>query len=412
MTSSPEDIVITGMGAVTPLGVGAEALIQRWLAGEGRIEDGCGHCDDFDPLEHLSRRDVRISDRVTHLTLVAAQEAIAQAGLEADPPPYEPDRVGCVLSSGVGGMLTLETEFAAFHTGRRRSPHGVTAFMINSAAATLALHHGWRGESHALVAACASGVQAIGSGARLLRCGELDAVIVGAAETKLSAFGRGGFDVMGVLSPSGQCRPWDRRRDGFIPGEGAGVLVLERRSSAEARGATPLAEVLAVAASNDAHHLALPPDEGHGLRQAMETAVSRSGLRPSDIDYINPHGASSPVGDRVETVAIKHAFGDEAAHVPISSTKSAIGHLIGAAGAVETISAILALRRGQVPPTLGLEEPDEGLDLWYVPEGPVPIRDRSGKGFLTTLSFSFGLGGHNAAAVVAVEQEAKGEHAH
>lgn len=411
MTSSPEDIVITGMGAVTPLGVGTEALIQRWLAGEDRIVDGCGTCDDFDPLEHLSRRDVRISDRVTQLTRVAAQEAVAQASLDTDPSPYDLDRIGCVLSSGVGGMLTLETEFAAFHGGRPRSPHGVTAFMINGAAASLSLHHGWRGESHALVAACASGVQAIGSGARLLRCDELDAVVVGAAETKLSAFGRGGFDVMGVLSASGRCRPWDRRRDGFIPGEGAGVLVLERRGAAEARGATPLAEILSVASSNDAHHLALPPDEGHGLRQAMETAVDRSGLRPGDIDYINPHGASSPVGDRVETVAIKHAFGEEAPRVPISSTKSAIGHLIGAAGAVETISAILALRRGQAPPTLGLEEPDEGLDLWYVPESPAPLRDRSGKGFLTALSFSFGLGGHNSATVVAVEHETDGEHA-
>lgn len=410
MTSSPEDIVVTGMGAVTPLGVGVDVLIRRWLAGEDHLVDGCGPCDDFDPLEHLSRRAVRISDRFTQLTLVAAQEALTQAGL-ADDSPYAPDRMGCVLASGVGGLLTIEGDFNDFQAGRPRSPHAVPAFMINGAAASLAIRHGWRGESHAFASACASGVQVLGSGVRLLRCDELDAVIVGAADAKLSTWGRGGFEVMGVLSPTGRCRPWDRRRDGFLPGEGAGLFVLERRASAEARGATPIAEILSVAASNDAYHLALPPEEGHGLQQAMATAMERCGLRPSDIDYVNPHGASSPIGDRVETVAIKHAFGEEAPRVPISSTKSAIGHLIGAAGAVETISAILALRHGQAPPTLGLEEPEEGLDLWYVPdEGPVPIRDRAEKGYLAALSFSFGLGGHNAAAVVAVDREPEPAH--
>lgn len=410
MINTPDDVVVTGLGAVTPLGVGAQTLIQRWLAGESHIVDGFGHCDDFDPLAHLSRRDVRITDRFTQMALVAAEEALTQARWP-DGVPYSPDRIGSIIASGVGGILTLESGMAAFRNGSNLPPHGLTAFMINAAAASLAIRHGWRGECHAVVAACASGVQAIGSAVRLLHCDEADAVVVGATDTRLTSFGKTSFELIGVLSASGRCRPWDRRRDGFTPGEGAGVMVLERRSAAKSRGVAPIAEIRAVAATNDAHHLSLPPTEGDGLARAIRTAIDRSGLRPADVDYVNPHGASSPIGDVVETVALKGAFGAQIDGLPVSSTKSAIGHLIGAAGAVETIATILALQHAQAPPTLGLDDPDDGLDLWYVPGRSAPIEDRSGKGFLAGLSFSFGLGGHNAAAVVTVPGDQNGSRA-
>jgi 3-oxoacyl-[acyl-carrier-protein] synthase II len=406
-----DDIVVTGVGAVTPLGIGTERLFERWLAGENRIRDGFATCDEFDPGEHLSRREVRTSDRFTHLTIVAAQEALRQAGWE-DGGPYPSDRVGTVVSSGVGGQITLDEQSDAFRSGRNVSPHTVTRYMINAAAATLAIRNGWTGESHAVVAACASGVQAIGSGLRLLRCDEVDAVVVGGSDTYLTPFGKSSFALMGALSRSGRCRPYDRRRDGFTPGEGAGVMVLERRTAAAARGARSLAYIGSVAATNDAHHLALPATDAGGLALAIKLALERSGLEPRHIDHVNPHGASSEAGDRAETIALKEALGTEAHRIPISSTKSAIGHLIGAAGVVETITAVLALRQGKAPATLGLEEPDDDLDLWYVVDQPVEIVDRADKGFLAALSFSFGLGGHNAAAVVCVGQDEVRDAAH
>ncbi len=393
-----EPIVVTGLGAVTPMGLGAPTLFERWRDGECGLEDGMGHCGDYHPEEHLSRKEIRATDRFTQLALVAAQEAIEQAGWEQRP-PCPSERIGCVIGTGIGGLLALEQEIDTFRAlgPTRVSPTGITRFMSNAVAASIALKHGWEGESYALVAACSGGVQAIGAGLRMLESGAVDAVAVGGSDAGYTDYTRAAFTIMGAVSATGSCCPYDRRRDGFVFGEGAGVILLERESIARARGAQVLARVRGYASTADAHHMATPPPDGRGLVRALRGALRSGGIAAGDIDYINPHGASSPLGDRVETIAIKEVLGEQAFAVPVSSTKSAIGHLMGAAGAVEAISAIEAIRHGSAPPTLGLQEPDPELDLWYVPERAAAIADRSAKGYRLALAFSFGLGGHNSA---------------
>ena len=396
-------VVITGVGAVTPLGVGALTLLQRWMEGECGIEDGRGACADFDPALRMRPKEIRRTDRFAQLAVAAADEAVEQAGWGPEP-PYPGERVGCVLGSGIGGIGTLEeSAFTLAEHGPERTmviakPLGIAMTMANAGAATLAMRYGLQGPSFCTVTACAAGAHAIGAAVRMIQNGEADAVVTGGAEAPLCSLGFLGFEIMRATSPTGVSRPFDARRDGFVMGEGAGVLILEEAECARARGATPLGEILGYGASTDAHHLTDPKPDGGAAARAMRLALEDAGVAPSQVDYVNAHGTATQLNDRIETQAIKTALGPYAMDVPVSSTKSAVGHLLGASGAVEAVVTLLALRERMAPPTLGYEEPEEGLDLDYVPGEPRPLAVRyNGRRHPSVgLSNSFGFGGHNA----------------
>jgi 3-oxoacyl-[acyl-carrier-protein] synthase II len=389
-------VVITGVGAVTPLGVGARTLHQRWTAGACGIDDGEGACTDFDPTTVMSAKEARRSDRFTQLAVAACDEALGDAGWEGEL-PYAPERVGCVLGTGIGGIGTLEANHATLleHGAERVSPLAVPLMMSNAGAAALSMRHGLRGQVYGIVSACAAGAHAIGAAARIVRSGDADAVVTGGSEAALTPLARAAFASLDATSDSGISRPFDKRRDGFVMGEGAAVLVLEDAEAAAARGATVLGEILGYGATSDAYHLTAPDPEGTGAAAAIRAALDDAGLAPDDVDYVNAHGTSTPLNDRSETAALKAALGARANDVPVSSTKSAIGHLLGAAGAVEAAATVLALRDRVAPPTLGYGEPDEGLDLDYVPNAARPLELRNGRPPVA-LSNSFGFGGHNA----------------
>jgi 3-oxoacyl-[acyl-carrier-protein] synthase II len=394
-------VVVTGVGAVTPLGVGARTLHERWTAGASGIEDGVGRCSAFEPREHLSIKEVRRSDRFTQLALVAAAEALGDAGWEE--PPYARDRVGCVIGTGIGGIGTLEDQHIVLREQgpERVSPLAIPLLMANAAAGVVAMRHGLHGQSFGTVSACAAGAHAIGTAARVIAYGDADAVVTGGSESTLTPLATSAFERMEATSPSGISRPFDRRRDGFVMGEGAGVLVLEEEAAARERGARILGRVRGYGATSDAHHLTAPEPSGRGAARAIELALADADLGPEDVVYVNAHGTSTPLNDRAETEAIKAALGGRAAEIPVSSTKSAIGHLLGAAGAVEAIATLLAVRDRVAPPTLNHEQPDEGLDLDYVPGAARPLPD--GDTPAIGLSNSFGFGGHNA--VLCLEAE-------
>ncbi len=391
-----EQVVVTGMGAVTPLGVGAHTLYERWAAGDCGIRDGEAPCADFDPKEFLSAKEARRADRFTQLALGACAEALADAGWEQGP-PYEPTRIGCVLGTGIGGINTLVDgqDTLRERGGEYVSPLAVPLMMSNAGAAALSMRHGLQGPTFAVSTACASGAHAIGCALRMLQHGEADAVVAGGSEAGLTPLARAAFSSLDALSQIGVSRPFDARRDGFVMGEGAAVLVLERSQDAQRRGARSLGTIRGYGASSDAYHLTAPREDGAGQRAAMLTALNDAGASVADVDYVNAHGTSTPLNDRAETYAIKGALGEQAAHVPVSSTKSAIGHLLGAAGAVEAVATLLALHQRVAPPTIGLEEPDEGLDLDYVP-GAARALEVGGAETALALSNSFGFGGHNA----------------
>jgi 3-oxoacyl-[acyl-carrier-protein] synthase II len=387
--------VITGVGAVTPLGVGARRLHERWTAGASGIEDGVAACSEFEPTDHLSTKEVRRSDRFTQLAIAAAQEALDDAGWHE--PPYERDRIGSVIGTGIGGIGTLEQQHLTLQEQgpERVSPLAIPLLMANAASGVLAMRFGLEGQSFGTVSACAASSHSIGMSARLIAYGDADAVVTGGSESTLTPLATAAFRRMEATSRSGVSRPFDRRRDGFVMGEGAGVLVLEEESAARERGARILGRVRGYGASSDAHHLTAPEPEGQGAARAIERALEDAAIGPEEVLYVNAHGTSTPLNDRSETEALKKALGEQRAHeLPVSSTKSAIGHLLGGAGAVEAIATLLALRDRVAPPTLNYEEPDQGLDLDYVVEGtkPLPNGDTPAIG----ISNSFGFGGHNA----------------
>ncbi|MGO9761747.1 MAG: beta-ketoacyl-[acyl-carrier-protein] synthase family protein [Solirubrobacteraceae bacterium] len=406
-TERADAIVVTGVGAVTPLGVGARTLHERWCAGECGIADGEGACSDFDARDFLTAKEARRADRFTQLAIAACTEALADAGWQdggADGLAYPPERVGCVLGTGIGGIQTLVDgqDTLRERGGQYVSPLSVPLMMSNAGAGALSMRHDLRGPSFAVSSACASGAHAIGSALRMLQSGEADAVVAGGSEAGLTPLARAAFSALDALSQSGVSRPFDARRDGFVMGEGAAVMVLEREQAARARGARVLGTIKGYGASSDAHHLTAPRDDGQGQAAAMRAALADAGVVAEQIDYVNAHGTSTPLNDRAETRAIKLALGEHAQRIPVSSTKSAIGHLLGAAGAVEAVATLLALRDRIAPPTLGLSEPDEGLDLDYVPGAARPLARGGdgargeGGGAVLALSNSFGFGGHNA----------------
>ena len=394
---TPTRVVITGVGAITPLGNSARELHEGWLAGRSGIADGLGACTDFDPTEFMSTKEARRSDRFAQLAIAAAAQAVADAGWDESDPPADPGEVGCVIGSGIGGMATFEAqcEILRERGAERVSPLAIPLIMGNAAAGLVAMRHGLQGPVFGVVSACASGTHAIGEAMRMIRSGEAQAAVAGGAEATLTPLAKAAFGAMEATSPSGISRPFDARRDGFVMGEGAGVLVLESEELAAERGARVLGEVLGYAATADAHHLTAPEPTGRPAATAITRALKDAGVTPEDIDYVNAHGTSTPLNDRSETEAIKLALGERAYDIPVSSTKSAIGHLLGAAGAVEAIATILALGDHVAPPTLNYEEPDPDLDLDYVPDGPRAL-SKGNRHPLVALSNSFGFGGHNA----------------
>jgi 3-oxoacyl-[acyl-carrier-protein] synthase II len=311
-------------------------------------------------------------------------------------------RIGCIVATGIGGISTVETNHDLMRERgpERVSPLGVPMYMPNAAPAAVSMRHGLQGQMYGIVSACASGAHALGAALRMIQYGDADAVVAGGAEATLTEFGFACFNSMQALSPTGMSRPFDARRDGFVMGEGAGILVLEEAEAARARGATILGEIAGYGSTSDAHHLTAPHPDGIPAARAIELALTDAGLAPKDVSYVNAHGTSTQLNDAAETRALKRAFGEERAkQVPVSSTKSSIGHLLGAAGAVEAVATVQVLETRVIPPTLGYEVPDPELDLDYVPGEARPLIAANG-GPPAAVSNSFAFGGHNVALVL------------
>lgn len=387
-------VVVTGAGAVTPLGIGAERLHAAAVAGESGIVDGLGRCTDFDGAKMLGRRDARRMDRFCQLAVTAAEEAVEQAAW-AGRPPAAADRVPCVIGTAIGGLLTIEAQMETLRTEGADyvSPLTVPMLMANAAAVHLSMRFGLRGEAAALVAACSGGAQAIVAGVRAIRAGEADAAVVGGAEAATTKFTQAIFASAGALSPTGFSVPFDRTRDGFILGEGAGVLVLEEAETARARGAEVLGEILGYGVTTDGYHITAPEPGGTAATAAVRAALADGNISAGEVSYINAHGTGTELNDAAEVTALRGALGSALDTIPISSSKSYLGHLLGAAGAVEAIATLLALRHRVAPPTRGLSEPDQSLGaLTHLPSARplVPVA-----GGCIGLTNSMGFGGHN-----------------
>ena len=405
-------VVITGMGMVTCLGSGVEAnwdALQAGRSGIGPITlfdvDGlatriAGEVHgDFDPAGHIPTKELRRMDRYQQFALVAAGEAFAQSGLQS--PPEDPYRCGVIIGSGIGGLSTIEAGVGIVRDKGPRGIHPLTIpkAVINLAPGMLSIKYGFKGPNFGLVNACTSGTSAIGEAFRMVREGRADVMFSGGAEAVLTMFALASFNALRALScrneePQRASRPFDLDRDGFVISEGAGVMVLESLEHARNRGAKIQAEIVGYGATDDAYHYVMPDPEGEGAYRSMKHALEDAGIEPEQIDYINAHGTSTDLNDKMETHAIKRLFGTAAQKVSISSTKSMTGHLIGAAGAVEAIYTVLALNKGIVPPTINLETPDPDCDLDYTPNKPVAREMEYG------LSNSFAFGGQNASLVL------------
>jgi 3-oxoacyl-[acyl-carrier-protein] synthase II len=394
--SSAPSIVVTGRGVVTSVGEGPDAFFDALLERRSGIEDGVGACVAFDPDSALSPKETRRTDRVTHFALAAADQAWAESGMGDS--GIDPERVGVLVGTGIGGLQTLQDNVQAYiEDGERAvSPHFVPMIMSNAPAGHIAMRIGAHGPGFSIASACATGGHAIGEAVRMITRGEADAVVAGGTEAALTTVALAAFKRMGALSREGISRPFDARRDGFVMGEGAGIVVLEREEDARARGAKIYARIAGYGASNDAFHITQPDNEGRGAIEAMTRTLRDADVAPSDVGYINAHGTSTPFNDAIETKAIKAVFNGAGTPPPTSSTKSSIGHLLGAAGAVEAIVLVEAVRRGVLPPTLNYAEPDPDCDLDYVPDGP-----REAPGLELAMSNSFGFGGQNACLAVA-----------
>lgn len=392
-----EAVAITGTGCVSAYGDGVDAMFDGWTSGQDALADGWGQCTDFDPSAHLSRSELRRTDRFAQMALVAAEEATTQAGWSAGL-PYSPPRVACVVATTSSGQQTVESELAVLAD---KGPRGVAAVRVMLAgpdATSVLISMRWniQGECYGMSGACAGGAMAVGAGMRMIRDGTADAVIVGGADAGMSGLVQAMYQNLGAISPTGQCRPFDRERNGFVPGEGSGMLVLENAATAAERGADVLGYLTGYGSSSDAHHLTMPNIAGQV--RTISGCLRDSGIDAADIDYINAHGTGTRLNDEIETCAIAESLGKSADDIPISSIKSSIGHLQGAAGAVEAIATLAVLRRGIVPGTTGLREPDPDLALHCLPMTSTPLRPQ--RGISTGLSNSFGLGGHNASLIL------------
>ncbi len=403
-------VVITGLGLITPIGIGVEETWDAALNGKSGIGpitqfDAsampvriAGEIEGFDPANYIEAKEIKKMDRFIHLAVGAATMAVADSGFKITAENAE--RVGVVIGSGMGGLPAIEHYHKAFlEKGYRRiSPFFIPMLIINLAAGTVSIKFGAKGPSSAPVTACATGSHSIGDAFRIIQRGDADAMIAGGTESCITALGVGGFAVMKALStrndePEKASRPFDLDRDGFIMGEGAGIVFLESLESALARNAKIYAEITGYGMSSDAYHMTTPAPEGEGAARCMRAALKDAGLGPEKIDYINAHGTSTKYGDELETAAIKKVFGEHAYKLCVSSTKSMVGHLLGAAGGVEAILSVLSICRGEVLPTINLDTPDPECDLDFVP-------NKARKVDVTfALSNSFGFGGTNACLI-------------
>jgi 3-oxoacyl-[acyl-carrier-protein] synthase II len=403
-------VVVTGLGIVSPVGIGIDASWSAIVAGRPGIGpitrfDAstfpvriAGEVRDFDVSKWLSAKEARRFDTFVHFGLVASMEAVRDAGLEGW--NGDKERAGVSVGSGIGGLPMIEETLLAYQAGglRKVSPFFVPGTIINMISGLLSIHYGYKGPNLATVTACSTANHSIGEAARLIEYGDADLMVAGGAESTVSPLGIGGFVAARALShrnddPATASRPWDKDRDGFVLGEGAGVIVLEELEHAKARGARIYCELAGYGMSADAHHITAPPEDGDGARRSMLNALKNSRMGVADIDYVNAHGTSTPLGDLAECTAVKRAFGDHARKLAVSSTKSMTGHLLGAAGGIEAVFTVLAIRDQVAPPTANLFTPDPACDLDFVPIHARKMRIRG------AMSNSFGFGGTNATLV-------------
>lgn len=412
-------MVITGIGAVTPLSANAEGTWNKLINAEsgigkitlfdasecpckiaGEVKHGDGeHL--FNPDKYIDPKEQRKMDRFIHFAVAAADQAIADSGWKAESEEQK-YRTGVMIGSGIGGLPAIEkTVLHMKEKGVKKiSPFFIPQSLINLAAGQVSIKHGFMGPNHAIVTACATGSHAIGDSARMIEYSDVDIMIAGGAECAICESGIGGFSALRALStnfndnPQAGSRPWDKDRDGFVMGEGAGILVLEEYEHAKKRGAKIYAEIIGYGMSGDAYHMTAPESSGRGSTHAMKVALKHAGLNPENIDYINAHGTSTPLGDEIEVASVKKVFGDHAYKLSMSSTKSAIGHLLGAAGAVEAIFSILAIRDNVAPPTLNLDSPSENCDIDLV------AKQAKQRKIDIAMSNSFGFGGTNACLIL------------
>lgn len=403
-------VVITGMGVVTSLGLGIAPFWENIRAGRSGVGPitsfdasafatrFAAEVRDFRPEDYMERKEARRMDRFVQFAVAATRMAMEDSGLQIT--PENADRVGVLIGSGIGGILTIEEQFKVMleRGPDRMSPFFIPMIISDMASGQVSILFGAKGPNSTVVTACATGTHALGDAYHLIRRGDADAMIAGGAEAAISPLGIGGFCAARTLStrnddPERASRPFDATRDGFVMGEGAGILVLESLAHAKARGAKIYAEVIGYGLSGDAYHITSPPPEGEGAARSMRMALRSAKIRPEEVDYINAHGTSTQLNDKTETAAIKAVFGDAAYRIPISSTKSMVGHLLGAAGAVEAIVSVLAIQHQIAPPTINYTTPDPECDLDYVPNVARPCR------ISVAMSNSFGFGGHNATIV-------------
>ena len=403
-------VVVTGLGAVTPVGNDVAETWSGIVAGRSGIRpidsfDVSGYASriggavrDLDLSPYLAPRDARRMDPFIHYGLAASIQALEDAGLEVTEANAE--RIGACIGSGIGGLPGIEKGFEALLNGgpRKVSPFFVPSNIINMIAGNLSIRYGIKGPTYSIVTACSTGAHCIGDAARMIERGDADCMIAGGAEMATSPTGLAGFASARALStrnddPEGASRPWDEGRDGFVLSDGAGVMVLEGIDHARARGARVYAELAGYGMSSDAFHITLPPDDGDGARRCMRLALADAGAAPDEVDYVNAHGTSTPAGDVIETRAVREVFGDHAKRLAVSSTKSMIGHTLGAAGGIEAIFCVLAIRDGVAPPTINLEDPSPDCDLDYVPNVAREMK------IDLALSNSFGFGGTNGSLV-------------
>jgi 3-oxoacyl-[acyl-carrier-protein] synthase II len=412
-------VVITGMGLLTPVGIGVRESWDALLAGRS----GAAPITQFDATEdfdcrfaaevkgfqvenYLDRKEAKRMDRFTHFAMAAAQEAVRQAGLEERPANVDFDRAGVIIGSGIGGIHTFEeqTRIMIERGPKRISPFFVPMFIPDIAAGHVSMRYGMRGPNYCTVSACASSAHAVGDAFRIIQRGDADIMVTGGTEATVTPLTMAGFGNMRALSmrndsPETASRPFDRTRDGFVLGEGAGILVLEELEHAKRRGVEILCEVVGFGQSADAYHLTASAPEGAGAQIAMRAALADAGAGVTDVDYINAHGTSTPINDQNETLAVKAVFGDHAYHLVMGSTKSMTGHLLGAAGGVEAVISALVCREGRIPPTINFTEPDPDCDLNYAHNRQIdrPVR--------VAISNSFGFGGHNVCLALARYEE-------
>ncbi len=413
-------VVVTGLGMVTPLGLGVDLNWSKILAGKSGIsritqfevdditcqiagqvpgpdEEGGLNLDDF-----IDPRDQRRQDRFIQLGFVAAQLAVEDSGWKPDDRESQ-NRTGVMIGSGIGGLETIvKTDQLMAERGTRKiSPFFIPSALINLVSGHVSIKYGFRGPNHAVVTACSTGAHAIGDAARMVALDDADVMVAGGAEAAVCRIGMAGFAAARALStgyndqPEKGSRPWDKGRDGFVMGEGAGIVVLEELEHAKARGATIYAEIKGYGMSGDAYHITAPAEDGDGGFRAMQAALKRAGLTPADIDYVNAHGTSTPLGDLIEAGAVRRLLGDAVGSISMSSTKSATGHLLGAAGAIEAIYSIKAVQTGEVPPTLNLEDPEDAVADFDL----VPLKSRK-REVRNAMSNSFGFGGTNASLII------------